>query len=265
VFARQIQEIVVEGGPFPGASTFHPHPLDSASGWSLASTAVEVPRQGHWRILRFRPSDKGANTGTGTAALALGLKDGKPASLPVDLPFLWNVAPTSEGWGCGYAVNGPFKLDPGRTHVSLDDAMTCRAVDLLGKTLFTGLVELHAFILRRPDGVLKGLSAEDEVHAFLAALWKVLASGIGTSDMLRRDFLLRLHGAGRGISVWMGARAVVPSDLPSPFSERLPALESGYGTKWPATESTTHTFAARLPILPISHHWLQSTLSYPVE
>ena len=62
---------------------------------------------------------------------------------------------------------------------------------------------------------------------FLATLWKVLASGIDTRDELRRDILLRLHGPDRGLSVWMDARAVVPSDLPPPFPERLPALKSG--------------------------------------
>ena len=84
------------------------------------------------------PPTRGSILGPALAALAVGLKDGKPASFPADLPFLWNVTPTSEGWGCGYAVNGPFKLDPGRTHVSLDDDVTCRVVDLLGKALGGG-------------------------------------------------------------------------------------------------------------------------------
>lgn len=225
VFARQLREVVVDGGPFAGVSAFDPQPL--AAGWSLAATTVEVSGQGQWRVLRFRPADTGEDTGTGTAALAVGLKDGKPESFPVGLPFLWNVTPTSEGWGCGYAVNGPFKLDPGRTHVSLDDDVTCRVVDLLGKALGGGLVELHDSLLSGVNGALVGLPAKDDVPVFLATLWKVLASGIDTRDELRRDILLRLHGPERGLSVWMGARAVVPSDLPPPFLECLPALKSG--------------------------------------
>jgi hypothetical protein len=227
VFARQLREVIVDGGPFAGLSTFDPQLLDAAAGWSLAATTVEVSGQGQWRMLRFRPADTRADTGTGTAALAVGLKDGKPTSFPADLPFLWNVTPTSEGWGCGYAVNGPFKLDPGRTHVSLDDDVTCRVVDLLGKALGGALVELHDCLLSGSDGTLVGLPTKDDVPVFLATLWKVLASGIDTRDELRRDILLRLHGPDRGLSVWMAARAVVPSDLPPPFAERLPALKSG--------------------------------------
>ena len=213
-----------------------------ASARSIRSTSM--PLQGgrsQRQLLRFlgkgngaccasAPPILGADTGTGTAALAVGLKDGKPASFPADLPFLWNVTPTSEGWGCGYAVNGPFKLDPGRTHVSLDDDQTCCAVDLLGKALGDGLVELHDFLLSGSDVPLVGLPAKDEVPAFLATLWKVLASGIDTRDELRRDILLRLHGRNRGLrglSAWMDSRAVVPSDLPPPFPEHLPALKSG--------------------------------------
>ena len=227
VFARQLREVVVDGGPFAGSSVFDPQPLAAAAGWSLASTTVEIFGQGQWRILRFRPADAVVDAGTGTAALAVGLKDVKPASFPADLPFLWNVTPTSEGWGCGYAVNGPFKLDPGRTHVSLDDAVTCSVADLLGKALGVGLVELHDCLLRGSKGELVGLPAKDDVPAFLTELWKVLASGIDTHDKLRRNILLRLHGPGRGLSAWMDARAIVPSDLPLPFSERLPALVSG--------------------------------------
>ena len=216
----------MDGGPFAGVSAFDPQPLDAAAGWSVAAATVEVSGHGQWRVLRFRPADA-EDTGTGTAALAVGLREGKPASFPAGLPFLWNVTPTSEGWGCGYAVNGPFKLDPGRTHVSLDDDVTRRVVDLLGKALGAGLVELHDSLLNGTNAALVGLPAKDDVPAFLATLWKVLASGIDTRDELRRDILLRLHGPDRGLSVWMGARAVVPSDLPPPFPERLPALTSG--------------------------------------
>jgi hypothetical protein len=226
VFARQLREVVVDGGPFAGVSTFDPQPLAAAAEWSLAAATIEFSGQGQWRILRFRPADT-EDTATGTAALAVGLRDGRPEPLPPGLPFLWNVTPTSEGWGCGYAVNGPFKLDPGRTHVSLDDEMTRRVVDLLGKALGGGLVKLHDSLLNENNGALTGLPAKHDVAGFLTSLWKVLASGIDTRDELRRDILLRLHGPERGLSVWMGARSVVPSDLPPPFSERLPAVRLG--------------------------------------
>ena len=156
----------------------------------------------------------------------MGLRDGVPTPFPSDLPFLWNVTPTSEGWGCGYAVNGAFKLDPGRTHVSLDHKDTLRVVDQLGEALGKGLEALDE-ALDAGVGPACGLPGKEGVATFTASLWKVLSSGIASEDTLRRTFLRRLHGPGRGISAWMSARSVVPSGLPAPFCERLPPLKPG--------------------------------------
>jgi len=227
VFARQIREVVVEGGPLAGISSFDPQPIEGATGWTTAAKTIEIVGHGEWRLLRFRLSETGAGPPSGTPAIAVGLKDGMPAALPSDVPFLWNVAPTSEGWACGYAVNGPFKLDPGRTHVSLDDEATGRVVDLLGGALGKGLIELHDALLAKEGLGVHALQPPRGVHAFVSSLWKVLSSGIDTPDELRRKLLLRLHGPDRGLSIWMAARSVVPSELPAPFSVRLPALKPG--------------------------------------
>jgi hypothetical protein len=161
--------------------------------------------------------------------LAFGLRNGAPEAFPADLPFLWNVAPTSEEWGCGYAINGPFKLDPGRTHVSLDDEATLRVVIVLGEALGGGLVQLHdALLAPVVDGVHPLLYSQD-VPRFVGELWTLLASGIDSRDALRRDLLLRLHGPGRGLSAWMEARSVVPSGLPAPFAGRLPPMTLNLG------------------------------------
>ena len=221
-FARQLQEIVVEGGPYAGGSVFDEEPVANARGWSVARTMTKLPGRGEWRILRYRPSLEE----TGTAALVLGLRDGVPTHFPSDLPFLWNVTPTSEGWGCGYAVNGPFKLDPGRTHVSLDHNDTLRVVDQLGEALGKGLKALHDALVAGV-GPACGLPGKEGVATFTAALWTVLSSGIASQDTLRSKFLRRLHGPGRGISAWMSARSAVPSGLPAPFCERLPPLMPG--------------------------------------
>ena len=220
-FARELREIVVEGGPWPGVSVFDCEPVAGAPGWSVARTPAELPNGGSWRILRFRPG--GAETGT--AALVLGLCDEMPAPFPPDVPFLWNVTPTTELWGCGYAVNGPFKLDHGRTHVALDHENTRRAAIQLGEALGKGLVALHD-ALANDAGPACGLPGREGVATFTAALWNVLSSGVDTEDTLRRDFLGWLQGLGSGISAWMFARSVVPSKLPAPFGKQLPPLAS---------------------------------------
>ena len=221
VFARQIREVIVDGGPQPGVSGFEHVAVAHAAGWAVGSHPTELPGHGRWGILRFRPADSGR--GVGTAAVAIGLRDGLPAPFPRDLPFLWNVTPTSESWGCGYAINGPLKLDPGRTHVSLDDPATVKLVDSLGEELGEGLISLHDAILDEsgPAGPFPFIF---DRTGFVAALWEVLSTGVAGDDELRQDLIHRLHGSGRGLSVWMEARSVVPTGMPVPFPQRLPPL-----------------------------------------
>ena len=224
VLARQVREVVVEGGPFPGVHIFDGKPIDGAPGWSVGAE-TELPNHvGRWRIFRFRPADTGRED-MGTAALAVGLREGVPTAFGPDVPFLWNVTPTSENWGCGYVVNGPFKLDPGRTHVSLDDDTTLRTVARLGEALGRGLIKLHKVLANPTDGLLSPLVIRDE-RGFVSSLWKVLACGLNNPDALRRKILLELHGNGRGLSAWMSACSAAPTGLPAPFRPILPPLTS---------------------------------------
>ncbi len=227
VFARQIRKVVVEGGPYPGVHVFDGQPIEGASGWSIGAETELPNHRGRWRILRFRPSDSGRGD-MGTAALAVGLRDGVPTGFAPDVPFLWNVTPTSEEWACGYVVNGPFKLDPGRTHVSLDDDTTLQALDALGRELGKGLIQLHDVLTGSTEAAQSlGLPLEIDGQRFLSSLWKVLASGADNPDTLRRTFVIRLQGNRRGMSAWMAARSVVPTDIPAPFPPLLPPLSSG--------------------------------------
>ena len=225
VFARQLREVVVEGDPFSGVHVFDGKPIDGAPGWSVGAETKLPNHDGHWRVLRFRPADAGREE-MGTAALAIGLRDGVPTAFGPDVPFLWNVTPTSESWGCGYVVNGPFKLDPGRTHVSLDDDATLRVAGDLGDALGKGLIQLHD-ALDCPTDEVRGLLDHGDGRSFLTALWKVLACGLDNQQPLQREFLLQLHGNGCGLSAWMAARSAVPSGLPAPFPQVLPPLTSG--------------------------------------
>ena len=224
VLARQVREVVVEGGPFPGVHVFDGKTIDGAPGWSVGAETELPSHHGRWRILRFRPADAGRED-MGTTALVVGLRDGVPTALGPDVPFLWNVTPTSENWGYGYVVNGPFKLDPGRTHVSLDDDTTLGTVGGLGAALGRGLIALHNVLVDSADASHGPLNIRD-VRGFLSSLWRVLACGLDNPDALRGRFLRELHGNGRGLSAWMGACSAVPSGLPAPFQPMLPPLTS---------------------------------------
>ena len=163
----------------------------------------------------------------GTVALAVGLREGVPTAFDpeAEVPFLWNVTPTSENWDCGYVVNGPFKLDPGRTHVALEDDSTLQTVGGLGEALGRGLIELHN-VLADPADASHGPLVIRDVRGFLSSLWRVLACGLNNPDAPRRRLLRELHGKGRGLSAWMGACSAAPSGLPAPFQPMLPPLTS---------------------------------------
>ncbi|MCY3840761.1 MAG: hypothetical protein OXH09_19285, partial [Gammaproteobacteria bacterium] len=223
VFSRQVREVVVEGGPLPGIHVFAGTSIDGAPTWSVGTETGLPNHPGRFRILRFRPADAGQKE-MGTAAIALGLREGVPTPFQLDVPFLWNVTPTSENWGCGYIVNGPFKLDPGRTHVSLEDDTTLRTIRRLGEALGRGLIELTDALVDRIEAPRSPLAARGN---FPSLLWRLLACGLNNPDALRQEFLLELHGNGRGLSAWMGACSVVPSGLPAPFRPTLPQLTSG--------------------------------------
>lgn len=211
VFAREIREVIVQGGPTPGRHAFDGMPIDGAPSWSIGATTALPTEDGRWRVLRFKPSEAG-QPHLGTLALAVGIREGVPTRFQ-GMPFLWNVVPTGEGWGCGYAINGPFKLDPGRTHVSLDDEATLRAATDFGVSLAHGLVRLH-----------DAGGPPDVADGFVTSLWRVLAAGLDTEDAKRRRFLRELHSGGRGLSGWVRARSVVPTGLPAPFRRQLPQL-----------------------------------------
>ena len=239
-FARQIREVVVEGGPAPGAHAFDGVPIDGAPGWSVGAE-TELPKHvGRWRVLRFRPADAGRDLSTG--ALAVGLQEGVPTAFEGDVPFLWNVMPTSENWGCGYVVNGPFKLDPGRTHVSLDDNTTRRTVARLGEALGRGLVDLHN-VLTEPDHASHIPLGIRDGRSFLSSLWQVLACGLGNEDEKRRGFLLELHGSGRGLSAWMSACSAAPTGLSAPFRPVIPPLTSDVRIEVASDELDNHVCA----------------------
>ena len=243
VLARQVREVVVEGGPFPGVHVFDAQPIDGAPGWSVGAPTELPDHDGRWRILRFRPADAGRED-MGTVALAVGLREGVPTAFDqeVEVPFLWNVTPTSESWGCGYIVNGPFKLDPGRTHVSLDDDTTLRTVARLGEALGRGLIELHN-VLAGPADASHGPLVIRDGRDFLSSLWKVLARGLNNPDALRRGFLLALHGNGRGLSAWMSACSAAPTGLPAPFRPLLPPLSSDVRIEVASSDFDNHRCA----------------------
>jgi len=235
VFAREIRKIAISGSGigYDGIYSFDSKNSDNLPGWNL-SEEMNIPGLGLASLLRFRPF-QAEESNASTEAIAIAIKDGLPAKLPLDVPFIWNVTPTSEAWGCGYAINGPVKLDPGRTHVSLDDEATIKSLDKLGRAFGKGLVDLHD-IMAEGETECHLASSMASGDIFLSNLWTVLTSGLDTNDKLRKTFLLYLHGQGKGLSRWITERSVVPTSLHYPFAEKLPPINKNLKLRIAASE-----------------------------
>ncbi len=219
-FSRAIRKVVVEGGPSPGVSEYNEVPL--VAGWTVSSDSVALGDEGGWKLLRFAMRDRGMPSDS--AALLLGIREGRVGPFPESVPFLWNVTPTGEAWNVGYAVNGPVKLDPGRAHVDLDNAETKRVFARLGRGLGAALVEFDERLTAGDRALLEPLGVERcGADALLQSLWGQLSRGLAADDRKRTALLRQLHGPNRGLHAWMSERAIAPTGLSAPFASRLPA------------------------------------------
>lgn len=125
---------------------------------------------------------------------------------------LWCTLPTRTGqdWGLRYAINGPFRLDPGRANADICDKTTLKDVQAFGEALGKSLCQYEA---------------NDEEKA---TLWNILASGLDLvpdAESDRSKFLRKIHGEGRGLSAW-ARQSIIASGLPSEFSPLLSVEKS---------------------------------------
>jgi hypothetical protein len=99
------------------------------------------------------------------------LEDGAISDLPESLPWLWVTAPTRE-CSLGFALNGPFALDPGRTRLSKQHEDVSR----INRDLF----QRAASLLYREFGALSGhpqihvLLGTTEPYLFWNGLWNLM-------------------------------------------------------------------------------------------
>jgi hypothetical protein len=124
--------------------------------------------------------------------------------LPDDLPAIWVVAPTRESIGLGFAVNGNFAVDAGRTRLSgtsqANDVEGKRLGDQLGGCLLTMFEEAdREWPLFRKR---MHLDVDLEPYEFWNSVWGVMTNGlIGGFDSavsgIIRNILTEDNGLGR--------------------------------------------------------------------
>jgi hypothetical protein len=211
LMARQIVEIELpetRGGRVGYSSDS----LGNLEGWTLGSTECFIGKSSKpIRLLRFRPAGS-------MRSLAIAIHDGVPVAVADEVPTFWVVAPTDECWQLGYCVNGDFKLDTGRTRVDFRSRKSRSELAEFGQQLGRALVDLCEAVLGDPQ-VCQQLRCLDLV-GFVAALWRVLAGGLGSKvGEDRLSVVKELHAGGRGLGFLSGNLTCIPSGMPKPWPQ----------------------------------------------
>lgn len=136
------------------------------------------------------------------------------------LPTVWCVAPTHESWNIGYAINGDFRIDVGRSRLSGDDTENLQKLENAGNHLGEILLQLYNVSLTDWLALAAALGlAGDETVGF-RHLWTSLFLRLsdGLNDGATGARLLKaLHGRGRGIARLVESEAALPRGLPRPL------------------------------------------------
>jgi len=136
--------------------------------------------------------------------------------LPDDLPAIWVVAPTRESFGLGFAVNGNFDVDAGRTRLS----GTSTSNEIEGMRLGNHLGEcLEAmYDEAASDWQLfkkrMHLAADLEPYEFWHSVWGVMTAGwVGGMDSAVSGIVRNVISANNGLGRLVKGRYTLPTGL----------------------------------------------------
>lgn len=130
---------------------------------------------------------------TQTGALLLKIGDRGFEKLPAEIPTVWVTAPTSEGLGFGFAVNGSFDVDVGRAQLARASSRNDELADGMGTEIGRALCEMFDRACADWEALRNalGLSIDATPLSLWSSVWSLLgppvAAGSGpAADLLRR-------------------------------------------------------------------------------
>ncbi len=205
VFAHEIREFVININGDEETFAYNPDTSDRGQGWIADYNA---------HVLVFSAPETGIQ-------LAIRLDEyRRPTRFPDTMPPLWHTLPTVSGldWRLGYAINGPFSLNAGRSNIA-PIKKDFDNLEAFGVFLGESLWDYAQFVKKtRPDAVA--------AHNY--ALWTVLSRGLESSeDSLQGKIVRSLHADGRGLSYWLTQQSV-PCGIPEEWAWPL----EGIPPKW---------------------------------
>lgn len=204
VFARRIRRIEVDGA--------NPMKIDCKAEPLTGDHEIEVVTvrgaQGQvQRALRFGVGDG--------YCLLLKVDAAGPCAFPDDLRRIWNLAPLEEHLQCGWLLNGPFAVDPGRGRLAGSVERRRELFGTLGRTLGERLLNLYDVMRSDWIHVASQLRLDGSEHVARTRFWSRLFEVVSRDldDELAPFLHTDRHGYGRLVA----ERPVTPTGLPEPF------------------------------------------------
>jgi hypothetical protein len=218
IFSRRIRTLVINNGD--AAATFTSREDKSKLTSTGRFTHIEV---GPKSYLCFRcPLRADARP----ASVLLSLDASGVSTLPEGMPRLWITTPTTESSDLRWAVNAPFKPDPGRQRLALNNPANRQIAEEVADAWLKSLLELYDATQTRWDEFARhlGLHAAASVATWWQQVWNEM------TRIWPATKWESLHDGGQvlGYIAWgqsTGAmlrliqqRAAIPSQLPGTYN-----------------------------------------------
>ena len=136
--------------------------------------------------------------------------------LPGDVPAIWVVAPTQEQTGIGFAVNGRFEVDAGRTRLSSNDEANENESRRIGCRLAEGLSMLFDEGEIDWDGFKERMLLESNLrpYDFWASVWRLFSEPLTRRlDGKVENILDHILAGERGLGRLVRDREALPNGL----------------------------------------------------
>ena len=158
IFTREINSIVYNNG------------TRASYAWNPASVGSSPILY----IGQLSPKETALELKSGGIQWVFSIKNGVLQPLPDDVPWLWVTTPTREKH-CGFIVNGPFAVDPGRTRLSKQSEDISNANLPLFSQAATLFFEGFSSLVKQTEELTIQLKLNDH-YAFWKSLWDIMVS-----------------------------------------------------------------------------------------
>ena len=212
-FARRIRRIDITGShPRSIRCEITGFPLKLPGGGILDVVTVTDTAAATQRMLRF---------GLGSFHLVIAIGEDGPGRFPEHVGRLWNLAPLEDNLRCGWLINGPFRVDPGRGRLAGTEDDRRKYFERLSELFGERLLALHDLASRHWDVLVEALSLAPSTEP--AKFWSRLF------DLMSRDaqddLARQLHLNTSGYARLLTERATAPTGLPQPFDRLVCASD----------------------------------------